>query len=110
MHIGRHELGEDIGHVLGRVDLADLDAPMRDVLAYLQVAPIDVPRALARTPVLLQLNGARVAHVHWGRMYFLAPHLLEQSAQVNDLGRSVRRRHDLCFGRRERDAVLTLRF
>eukprot|EP00965_Chrysotila_dentata_P100788 3329511-Pleurochrysis_carterae.AAC.4 len=47
MLIGRQGLCEDVGHFLGRVDLADLDAPMRNVLAYLQVGPIDVLRALA---------------------------------------------------------------
>eukprot|EP00965_Chrysotila_dentata_P102723 3391231-Pleurochrysis_carterae.AAC.1 len=31
MHIGRQRLREDFGHVLARVDLADLDASVRDV-------------------------------------------------------------------------------
>eukprot|EP00965_Chrysotila_dentata_P137895 4561033-Pleurochrysis_carterae.AAC.1 len=46
MHVGRQELCEDVGHVLARVDLADLDAFVRDAFSHLQVAPIDVPRAL----------------------------------------------------------------
>eukprot|EP00965_Chrysotila_dentata_P258808 6213348-Pleurochrysis_carterae.AAC.3 len=28
MHLGRQGLGEDVGHILGRFDLADLDAPI----------------------------------------------------------------------------------
>eukprot|EP00965_Chrysotila_dentata_P167344 5525707-Pleurochrysis_carterae.AAC.1 len=47
MHVGRQRLCGDVGHVLARVDLADRDASVRDVLSHLQVAPIDVSRALA---------------------------------------------------------------
>eukprot|EP00965_Chrysotila_dentata_P246950 6207454-Pleurochrysis_carterae.AAC.4 len=108
MHVGKQRFCEDVRHVLARVDFADLDASVRDVLSNLQVAPIDVPRALAATPVLRQFDGARVVHVHRRRTHFLAPHLLEQPEQVDDLGRCVRCRHDFGLGRRERDAVLAL--
>eukprot|EP00965_Chrysotila_dentata_P049067 1627259-Pleurochrysis_carterae.AAC.1 len=53
MHVGRQRFCKDVGHVLARVNLADLDASVRDVLSNLQVAPVAVSRALAGTPVLV---------------------------------------------------------
>eukprot|EP00965_Chrysotila_dentata_P034654 1153570-Pleurochrysis_carterae.AAC.1 len=60
MYRERQRLGEDVGYVIVSVDLAHLNVPVSDVLSYFQVAPVDMPRALARAPVLGQLNGARV--------------------------------------------------
>eukprot|EP00965_Chrysotila_dentata_P131510 4347451-Pleurochrysis_carterae.AAC.1 len=47
MHVRRERLGEDFGRVVVGVDLAHFDAPVRHVLAHLQVSPVNVPRALA---------------------------------------------------------------
>eukprot|EP00965_Chrysotila_dentata_P103660 3421583-Pleurochrysis_carterae.AAC.1 len=59
MHRRRQRLGEDVGHVIIGMNLVHLNAPVSDVLSHFQVASIDMPRTLARAPVLGQLDGAR---------------------------------------------------
>eukprot|EP00965_Chrysotila_dentata_P104761 3460347-Pleurochrysis_carterae.AAC.1 len=97
MHGGQQRLSKDVGHVIVRSNLAYLDAPVRDVLPHLQVAPIDVPRTLARAPLIGELDSARVVHVHGRRVRLLPPHLGELSPEIDHLSSSVRCGYNFSF-------------
>eukprot|EP00965_Chrysotila_dentata_P144706 4780249-Pleurochrysis_carterae.AAC.1 len=98
MHGGWQRLRKDVGHVVVRSDLARFNFPVRDVLPHLQVASIDVPRALAGAPLLGQLDSARVVHVHGRRARLLPPHFGEQSPERDHLSSSVRCGYNLSLG------------
>eukprot|EP00965_Chrysotila_dentata_P160163 5289512-Pleurochrysis_carterae.AAC.1 len=63
MYRGQQRLGEDVGDVVVGVDLTHLNVPVSYVLSYFQIAPVNMPRALAKAPVLGQFAGARVVDV-----------------------------------------------
>eukprot|EP00965_Chrysotila_dentata_P050417 1671241-Pleurochrysis_carterae.AAC.1 len=49
-------LGKDVSHVVRRIHLADVDEAMCHVFAHLEIASIDVTRALAGAAVLAELE------------------------------------------------------
>eukprot|EP00965_Chrysotila_dentata_P205395 6182934-Pleurochrysis_carterae.AAC.1 len=60
VYVRRERLGEDVGRVVIGVDLAHLVAPVRHVIAHLQILPIDMSRALTRSALLRQLDRSAV--------------------------------------------------
>eukprot|EP00965_Chrysotila_dentata_P153551 5074988-Pleurochrysis_carterae.AAC.2 len=95
MHARGKQFREYVDHVVVRTNLAHLDVAMRHVLAYLEVASIDMPRALTRPSLFREFNDPRVVHIHRHRAHLFAPHLGQQAPKVDHLGSCVRRRHDL---------------
>eukprot|EP00965_Chrysotila_dentata_P050341 1667728-Pleurochrysis_carterae.AAC.2 len=109
MHIRRQRLCEYVGHVVVRSYFAHLNVALCDVLAHLQVAPINMSRALTKASLFRELDCPRVVHVHRGGLRLFAPHFCEQALEIYHFSGSVRGGYNFCFGGRQRDAMLTLR-
>ena len=97
-HIRVVEVG---GHVFDH-DLAECDE-----FAHLQIATLNVARTLARLHVLGELDGTLVVHIERGGLE-LASKLEQQTAEVHDLGSSLRSGHDFGFSGGQGNALLPL--
>ena len=78
-------LGQHIGMIEVGRHVVDDDVALRHELAHLQVATLDVARALAGLHVLGELNCALIIHVQNGRLE-ITPKFKQQAAKVHDLG------------------------
>ena len=103
-----HRLGEHVGAVERRRDVLDLDDLERLELAHFEVAPIDVPRAMARLAVARELDGAGVVDAQDSRGVLVESHLGQQGANECHLAGARAGGDDLGLGRRQRDARLAL--
>eukprot|EP00965_Chrysotila_dentata_P138038 4566006-Pleurochrysis_carterae.AAC.1 len=68
VHCGGQRLREHVRNVVVGVNLAHLNEPVRDVLPHLEIASIDMLRALARAALLGQFARSAVVDVHRCRM------------------------------------------
>eukprot|EP00965_Chrysotila_dentata_P005309 174241-Pleurochrysis_carterae.AAC.2 len=99
MHACRQRLCKHVGHVVVRSYLAHLDVAVGDVLAHLQIAPIDMSRALTRASLFRELDCPRVVDVHRRGLRLLAPLFCKQAPEMYHFSGGVRGGYDLSFGR-----------
>eukprot|EP00965_Chrysotila_dentata_P131818 4358287-Pleurochrysis_carterae.AAC.1 len=62
MRVRRRRFREDVRYVVVRPNLAHLNASVRHVLSHLQVASVNMSRALAGVPFFPEFHCPRVVH------------------------------------------------
>ena len=79
-----HRFGEHVGAVECRRDVLDLDDLDRLELAHLEVATIDVPRAVTRFAIAGELDRAGIVDAQDCRIFLVKPHFGQQAAHEDD--------------------------
>ena len=98
----RLELGEEASDVLVGLDVADLDVAVRDELADVEVAQVDVACALGQVRARRNRDGRRVVLVHHRRAQLKAE-VLDEVARPGEMAACLAQADELGVCRREND-------